>query len=175
MNEQGNPVGSTFGYWLRRRRRALDLTQEALAIRVSCSPAAIKKIEADERRPSKGLAERLAQHLALPANEWAMFLEAARAPRPVDGLELAAFPIATMAVDSAGNAPMHCAVAVAPAGDPKSPFVGRSSEYAQCLRLVAGLTSGSGHAVLVEGEPGIGKSRLMREVAGMHGRVRCPC
>ncbi len=165
MNEQGNTFGNTFGYWLHRRRRALDLTQEALAIRVSCSPAAIKKIEADERRPSKGLAQRLAQHLALPANERAMFLQAARTPRLVDGLELAAFPIATVPVATAGNAPTHPAIAVAPAGDPKSPFVGRSSEYAQCLRLMAGLTAGSGHAVLVAGEPGIGKSRLMREVA----------
>ena len=167
MNEQGKTVGNTFGYWLRRRRRALDLTQEALAIKVSCSPAAIKKIEADERRPSKGLAQRLAQHLALPANEQMTFLEAARAPRRVDGLELAAFPI--VAVDGAANAPMHCAVAAAPAGDPKSPFVGRSSEYAQCMGLIAGLTSGTGHAVLVAGEPGIGKSRLLREVAS-HAR-----
>ena len=42
MDERSN----SFGYWLRRRRKALDLTQGALAQRVSCSPAAIKKIEA---------------------------------------------------------------------------------------------------------------------------------
>ena len=173
MNEQGDTLGTTFrttfgttfGYWLRRRRKALDLTQEALAVRVSCSPAAIKKIEADERRPSKGLAQRLAQQLALPANEQAMFLQAARSPRLIDGLELASFPIATVAVATADNAPTHPATAVAPKGDPKSPFVGRNSEYAQCLRLIAGLITGNGHAVLVAGEPGIGKSRLMREVA----------
>lgn len=50
MNGQSN----SFGYWLRRRRKALDLTQVALAQKVSCSQAAIKKIEAGERRPSKG-------------------------------------------------------------------------------------------------------------------------
>jgi transcriptional regulator with XRE-family HTH domain len=52
-----------FGYWLRRRRKALDLTQEALAAAVACSRFAIRKIEADERRPSRRLAERLAEKL----------------------------------------------------------------------------------------------------------------
>jgi len=57
----------SFGYWLRRRRKALDLTQEALAQRVSCSGFSIRKIEADERRPSRPLAERLAASLAISA------------------------------------------------------------------------------------------------------------
>jgi tetratricopeptide (TPR) repeat protein len=47
----------SFGYWLRRRRKALDLTQEALAQRVSCSGFSIRRIEADERRLSRQLAE----------------------------------------------------------------------------------------------------------------------
>ncbi|HEV8107181.1 MAG TPA: helix-turn-helix transcriptional regulator, partial [Burkholderiales bacterium] len=55
-----------FGYWLRRRRKALDLTQEALARAVSCSRFAIRKIESDERRPSRRLAERLAEKLGIP-------------------------------------------------------------------------------------------------------------
>ena len=33
----------SFGYWLRRRRKALDLTQEALAQRVCCSGFTIQK------------------------------------------------------------------------------------------------------------------------------------
>ena len=71
----------SFGYWLRRRRKALDLTQEALAERVSCSGFSIRKIEADERRPSRHLAERLATALAIPAAERRDFLDAARAVR----------------------------------------------------------------------------------------------
>jgi transcriptional regulator with XRE-family HTH domain len=35
-----------FGHWLRRRRKALDLSQKELARRVDCSPATIRKIEA---------------------------------------------------------------------------------------------------------------------------------
>ena len=36
---------SSFGYWLRRRRRALDLTQDELALRVGCALGTIKKLE----------------------------------------------------------------------------------------------------------------------------------
>src|SRR5262245_240541 len=53
----------SFGDWLRRRRKSLDLTQGELAQRVSCSVDLIQKIEADARRPSKQLAERLAERL----------------------------------------------------------------------------------------------------------------
>ena len=35
---------ASFGYWLRRRRKALDLTQEALAQRVNCTVATIRKV-----------------------------------------------------------------------------------------------------------------------------------
>jgi transcriptional regulator with XRE-family HTH domain len=37
---------TSFGYWVRRRRKALDLTQEELARQVGCSPVTIRKIEA---------------------------------------------------------------------------------------------------------------------------------
>ena len=60
---------TSFGYWLKRRRKALDLTQEQLAQSVACSRFAIRKIEADERRPSRRLAERLADKLAIPPHE----------------------------------------------------------------------------------------------------------
>ena len=83
----------SFGYWLRRRRKALDLTQEALAQRVSCSGFSIRKIEADERRPSRGLAERLAASLAIPEEERRNFLDAARAVRATSRLQLDATPV----------------------------------------------------------------------------------
>ena len=50
---------ASFGYWVRRQRKALDLTQQALAGRVGCSAATLKKIEADERRPARQMAGRL--------------------------------------------------------------------------------------------------------------------
>jgi predicted ATPase/class 3 adenylate cyclase len=84
---------SSFGYWIRRQRKALDLTQQALADRVGCSLAAIKKIEGDERRPSRQIAERLADVLEVPADQQEMFLEVARGLRPVDQLLLGHEPL----------------------------------------------------------------------------------
>lgn len=154
MDERSN----SFGYWLRRRRKALDLTQDALAQKVSCSQAAIKKIEAEERRPSRGLAQRLAEQLAIPAQERAAFLQAARALRTSDRLPLDESPIEALAAAAASDG-------LAFAGEQQSPFVGRTNEYGQFLGLIARLTAGSGQVVLIEGEAGIGKSRLMHEVA----------
>ena len=51
-------ITSSFGNWIRRQRKALDLTQQALAEQVGCSVAAIKKIESDERRLSRQIGER---------------------------------------------------------------------------------------------------------------------
>jgi transcriptional regulator with XRE-family HTH domain len=77
---------SSFGYWLRRRRKALDLTQGELAHQVGCAIGTLKKIETDERRPSKQIAERLADQLGLAPDERVAFLQAARAERGVDQL-----------------------------------------------------------------------------------------
>src|SRR5262245_29699512 len=84
---------SSFGYWLRRRRKALDLTQEELARQVGCSVETIKKIETDARRPSRQLAERLANCLRVPPEERAAFLQAARADLAVDRLDVVAQPL----------------------------------------------------------------------------------
>ena len=77
---------SSFGYWLRRRRKALDLTQDELAGQIGCAIGTLKKIETGERRPSKQMAERLADCLALPTPERAAFLKVARAELAVDAL-----------------------------------------------------------------------------------------
>jgi transcriptional regulator with XRE-family HTH domain len=43
----------SFGGWLKERRKKLDLTQAELANCAGCTAATIRKIEADERRPSR--------------------------------------------------------------------------------------------------------------------------
>src|SRR6266540_2651977 len=85
-------ITTSFGYWIRRQRKSLDLTQQALADRVGCSLAAIKKIEGDERRPSRQIAERLADILAVPHSQRETFLEAARGIRSIDQIALARQP-----------------------------------------------------------------------------------
>src|SRR4051812_26612512 len=84
---------ASFGYWLRRRRKALDLTQEDLARQVGCALGTIKKLEGDDRRPSRQFAERLADLLAIPPDERPAFLKAARAELATDELAVAAQPI----------------------------------------------------------------------------------
>ncbi len=69
---------TSFGYWIRRRRKALDLTQLELARLVGCSLPTIKKIEMDERRPSVLMAERLAECLEIPPSECEIFIRIAR-------------------------------------------------------------------------------------------------
>jgi tetratricopeptide (TPR) repeat protein/transcriptional regulator with XRE-family HTH domain len=167
---------NSFGYWLRRRRKALDLTQEALAHQVSCSDFTIRKIEADERRPSRHLADRLVVALAIPEEERRAFLDAARAIRAVDRLPLDVTPHASLPHAAMPNGSL-ASVAGAPAApdsghaialrstNETTPFVGRGAEYDLITGLMARSAGGAGQTVLIEGEPGIGKSRLMREIA----------
>src|SRR5262245_11302597 len=68
----------TFGAWLKRRRKALDLTQDALARRVGCSVVSIRKFESNTQRPSRKLAELLATQLQIPPDERATFVQFAR-------------------------------------------------------------------------------------------------
>ena len=161
MIEQSN----SFGYWLRRRRKALDLTQDALAKKVSCSLAAIKKIEAEERRPSRALAQRLAEQLAIPAQDRAAFLQASRTLQAPKRMPLDELPIEATRAAAASDGLGTVGDQLGHAGEQKSPFVGRNKEYGQFIGLIARLTAGSGQVVLIEGEAGIGKSRLMAEVA----------
>lgn len=155
----------SFGYWLRRRRRALDLTQEQLASSVACSHFAIRKIEADERRPSKALAERLAVRLLIPEDERASFLAAARGMPAAAGLAVTTGPIAVTI--GAGNV---CGDLAAAGQRPATPavaahYVGRQAELAALDESLARARAGAAQTVLLVGQPGIGKTRTAQELA----------
>jgi transcriptional regulator with XRE-family HTH domain len=96
----------SFGAWVRRRRRALDLTREELAPRLGCAVVTLRRIEADERRPSKELAARLADCLAIPVEERGAFLRAARGALAVDQLAPPALPTRQRTVGAAWNTPV---------------------------------------------------------------------
>src|SRR5262245_59359499 len=68
-----------FGAWLKRLRAQLDLTQDALAEQVGCAVETLRSFERGVRRPSRAMAERLADVLEVPADERARFLRLARA------------------------------------------------------------------------------------------------
>ncbi len=72
----------SFGQMVRERRRFLDLTQEELARRVGCAAVTLRKIEADDLRPSQQIAERMAMSLGIPLEERAVFVRMARSQQP---------------------------------------------------------------------------------------------
>src|SRR5690606_28675014 len=73
------PPELTFGGWIKRLRAEHDLTQERLAARVGCAVQTIRTCESGTRRPSRAMAERLADALAVPADDRPRFLQQARA------------------------------------------------------------------------------------------------
>lgn len=86
-------IEDSLGRWIQLRRKALDLTQWQLALRVGCAVDTIRKIEAGTRRPSQQIATRLADALAVPAPERATFIQGVRAHLSVPQQPTAALPV----------------------------------------------------------------------------------
>ena len=149
-----NPAA--FGFWVRRRRIALDLTRDALARRVGCSPSAIKKIERDERRPSRTMADRLADALSLPPGIRAQFLASALG-------EASPARLAVAVLDhELGSAPQW--LVRSPAAE-VGLVVGRESELAWLESHLTAVLGGRGRVVFVIGEAGMGKTALLTAFA----------
>ena len=141
---------ASFGYWLRRRRKALDLTQEALAQQVGCAVVTIKKIEADERRPSRQIAERLSSVLAIPPDERNLFLQCARGQISAIRLNLPAQPI-----DQPQRPPTNLPAST-------TSFIGRDQDLTALTDL---LKRAEVRLVTLTGPGGIGKTRLALHVS----------
>ena len=142
----------SFGNWLKNRRKAHDLTQAELADQVGCSAAAIRKLEAEERRPSAQIVERLAEIFEIPQNEQANFLRFARG-------EMRSAPV-TIKEDlpwQASAAPIRSNLPVT-----VTSLIGREKEIAEVRNY---LSKDDIRLVTLIGPPGIGKTRLSIESA----------
>ncbi len=139
---------ASFGYLVRRRRKALDLTQEELANQIGCSLAMIRKIESDERRPSKQVADLLAQTLGVHEQEKLSFIHAARAERSVMNLA----PPVSQELSHTAN--------ISSLPKPATSFIGRELELYQLTQLLLGQDS---RLITLVGPSGIGKTRLAIE------------
>ena len=148
----------SFGYWVRRWRKARDLTQDELARRVGCSVSTIRKIEVDERRPSQQAAERIAAVLELPPAERRVFLAVAREELAPDWLP--APP--TAPVTPAGAAPGSSRLRRSSTPRALTPLVGREQEVA---RVRHHLLCPEVRLVTLTGPGGTGKTRLAMQVA----------
>lgn len=146
---------ASFGQWVRTRRTSLRLTQGELARRIPCAEITIRKIEADERRPSPAIAQGLAQHLQLSDDLTARFLKAARGDLSPDHLPL-------LQDDPARPRYWLPVLSRADLAIPGTSFLGRTQEV---THLCALLQQPDVRLLTLAGPPGIGKSRLSLHVA----------
>lgn len=140
----------SFGEWLKRRRKGLGLTQQQLAARINYSTVALKKIEAEDRRPSPEVVERLAKVFNIPADEHSKFLRFARGDwhaSPSGEIEEAPWRVSYKAPRS--NLPAST-----------TSFIGREKEQDEIKNLIA-----KNRLVTLIGMGGIGKTRLSIQIA----------
>jgi predicted ATPase/DNA-binding XRE family transcriptional regulator len=169
MEEKNIPI--VFSDWLKRRRKALDMTQDELAKRAGCSVGALRKIEAGDRRPSKQLAGLLAKALEIPKEDQQTFIRVARGELNLERLgkpsgEPTPLPnVAGLRYVQPGGAPAASIKTSAPIHRfplPATPLIGREAELAAMERLFSDQQC---RLLTLTGMGGIGKTRLAIEFA----------
>lgn len=147
---------SSFGAWLKSRRKALDLTQEELAQRSGCSVFALRKIESGERRPSKQLAGLLAIALEISVDDRPTFIRVARGELSLERIRSSALNIKP---SSGTTQPATHHLPLGP-----TPLLGRESELAAMERI---FNEPHCRLLTLTGVGGIGKTRLGIEFASL--------
>jgi len=145
----------SFGRWLQKRRKALDMTREEFAQKVGCSASTLRKLETEERRPSKQLAELIANNLEIPEEHRTTFIRIARgelsawklkSPLPLPNVDLL-----QSSQTFSNSIPI-----------PPTPLIGRESELSVLRQMLADPQC---RLITLVGPGGIGKTRLAVEVA----------
>ncbi len=128
---------SSFGVWLYKQRRALDLSRQAFADQVGCAEVTVRRIEGGTLKPSKELADIILEKLGVPASERSQWIAFARG---VSGFPYPSLP--------KSNLPAVL-----------TSFVGREKEQAQVINLIS-----KHRLVTLTGSGGVGKTRFARKV-----------
>ena len=142
----------SFGVWLSRRRKSFGLTQNQLASQIHCATITLRKIEADQRKPSLQIAEKLAKIFNLPDSEQKNFLNFARGDWQSDSTsESLNFPWHLQNSQSLFKIPT-----------PLTSLIGREQELTTVKEY---FLDADIRLVTISGPPGIGKTRLSQDVS----------
>jgi predicted ATPase/DNA-binding XRE family transcriptional regulator len=134
---------TSFGTWLRSRRRLLDLTQQALADQAGCARVTVRHIESGILKPSRELTLILLEKLAIPEIErpqWILFA------RGLAGMPTK--PDSAFADSALTNLPVFLTT-----------FIGRKKEQAEIIELISKY-----RLMTLTGSWGVGKTRLAVKV-----------
>ncbi len=132
----------SFGTWLRQMRRSLDLTQKALANQVGCAEITVRRMEADEYKPSSELALVLFEKLGIPEPERSQWVRFAR------GISSLPDPATSQPNKPSSNLPVSL-----------TSFIGREKEQAEVIQLL-----NKNRLVALTGSGGVGKTRFAIKV-----------
>jgi DNA-binding XRE family transcriptional regulator len=135
-------LSHTFGELVRFHRQHRDLTRVELAALVHCSAELIRKIERDQRRPSKLVADLMATQLGLDGAEKELFLRTARIP-------LKSSSKGNLVGNSTSSLPQ-----------PLTSFIGRTNVVVEVSKRLS-----HSRLITLVGPPGVGKTRLSLEIA----------
>ena len=164
---------SSFGRWVRARRKVLGLSRRQLGERINYAEVTLTKLESGERPCTETLAELLCDALAVPAPYIAAFRWSARTgivQATLQNLIVAKVgdtdedPHAPAVGDSSQvsqdsrESAAHIWIQLA---RPAAPIFGRTAELADLLAL---LQRPELRLVTLIGPPGVGKSRLGEEI-----------
>ena len=133
----------TFAQQLRQHRKKWRLTQTDLAQQVGCAVSTIRHIEHGRRRPSRSLAERLAQCLELPLEEQKAFIQMAREQGPSKSTIVTPLPPTNLPT-------------------PLTSLIGRTTEIAKVVTL---LHRQDVRLLTLTGIGGVGKTHLALHAA----------
>jgi len=160
----------SFGMWLRRRRKTLDMTQEDLARQVGISVTTVRKLEADERRPSRQVAQLLAEALKISPDDNELFIKVARAETRIENLNIPELELEPLPahytrarlVGESVHADAHLELSKLGDTAPRlpaaaTPLIGREWELEQITQM---LSKDSCRLLTITGSGGVGKTRL---------------
>jgi len=135
----------SFGVWLRKQRRALDLTRQAFADQVGYAEVILRRIEAGTLKPSKELTGIIQEKLGIPETELPQWISFARG--------LSDFPAQSLPSSNKLKSNLPALLTT---------FIGREKEQLDLFKLLT-----KDRLVTLTGPGGVGKTRLSIEAARM--------